>query len=121
MIISNLSGSYVKMGSVLYGIDNSKVAHLHLRDNCINVPIGSIDITPNRETIQYTDKTIETISQCYIKAKKELSDIVIKNISDFDSLVDFYTAVCGNGYKINLDGDIRTVSSDDVELQEIKS
>ena len=121
MTISSLSGIYVKMGSVLYGIDNYKVAHLHSRDNCINVPIGSIDITPNRETIQYTDKTIETINQCCIKAKEELSNIVIKNISDFDSLIDFYTAVCGNGYKINLDGDIRFVNSNDVELREIKS
>lgn len=121
MMVSDLSDSYVKMGSVIYKIDNSKVAHFHFRDNCINVPIGSVDITPNRETVQYTDKTIETISQCYIKAKKELSDIVIKNISDFDSLIDFYTSICGNGYKIILDGNIRTVSSDDVELQEIKS
>lgn len=121
MMVSDLSGSYVKMGSVIYKIDNSKVVHLYFREDCINVPIGSIDITPNRETVQYTDKTIETINQCYIKAKKELSDIVIKNISDFDSLIDFYNSICGNGYKINLDGDIRTVSSDDVELQEIKS
>lgn len=121
MMTSYLSNNYVKMGSVIYKIDKLKVAHLNSSDSCINVPIGSIDITPNRETIQYTDKTIETINQCYIKAKKEMSDIVIKNISDFYSLVDFYTAVCDNGYKINLDGDVKIVSSDDVELQEIKS
>ena len=80
MMTSHLAGNYIKMGSVLYKVDYSKVAHLCTACSCINVPMGSIDITPNRETIQYTDKTIETINQCYIKAKKEMSDIVIKNI-----------------------------------------
>lgn len=121
MMVSDLSGNYIKMGSVLYKVDNSKIVHLRSGYACINVPIGSIDITPNRETVQYTEKTIDTIKQCYIKAKKELSDMVTKNISDFDSLVDFYNSVCSNGYKINLDGSIRTVASADVELQEIKS
>lgn len=121
MMVSDLSGNYVKMGSVLYRIDKLKVAHLNSSNSCINVPMGSIDITPNRETIQYTDKTIKTINQCCIKAKEELSNIVIKNILDFNSLIDFYTAVCGNQYKINLDGDIRFISHNDVELREVKS
>lgn len=123
MMPTALSGNYVKMGSVLYKIDKQKVSYLKTGNSCINVPIGSIDITPNRETIQYTDKTIETINKYYDKAKEELSDIVIKNLSDFDSLVNFYTAVCGNSYKIILDGNIKFINFNDVVIkgEEVKS
>lgn len=65
------SGYYVKMGNVLYKTTGGVIQGLN-NDIFIDVPMGSIDITPNRENIQETQRTIEVIKKKVVEANKEL-------------------------------------------------
>lgn len=67
----------VVMGNIAY--ENIKVDGAKL--NCeLTVPIGSIDITANREDVQYTEKTKKTLSKLYNKYSKIFFDNIIKDV-----------------------------------------
>lgn len=68
---------FVRMGNVLYNIDSNKFSGFFASSYIVpNVPVGSIDITPNRENVQYTDKTINAINNAIFSGKMELSNYV---------------------------------------------
>jgi hypothetical protein len=70
------------MGNIPYKLDSEKMGtqgeHLDII-NCaqliINFPMGSLDIAANRESLEYTTRTITNIS---IEAKRVLNDIAIE-------------------------------------------
>lgn len=69
---------FVKMGLVHYPIDSTKLnlTQPYLRngyDLYIDIPIGSIEITPSRESVSYSDATIKFINEIVNKALFEIS------------------------------------------------
>ncbi len=70
-----LQGSnFFKVGNVIYDCDK---AWLGTHDGLvIDLPIGSVDITPNREALQFTDFTNNNIKARIAAVKQELQDIV---------------------------------------------
>lgn len=76
-IVDN-SSSYVIMGNIAYPIDIyhfpyeiRKVLGLNLH---FTLPIGEIDITPSRENLEYTDKTISAISKRVEEIVEDVKD-----------------------------------------------
>lgn len=75
-------GSYVRMGLVHYPIDSRIIdSPLTSVGIVINLPIGSVDIAPSRESLSYSDKTKAAINAKLAEIKKALAD-------DCQSLVD---------------------------------
>lgn len=72
---SLLQGSnFFKVGNVIYDCERY---WLKTYDGLIiDLPIGSVDITPNRETLQFTDFTNNNIKARIAAVKQELQDIV---------------------------------------------
>lgn len=89
-------GRYLRVGNILY--DNLDLWNdLHTESGIIiNIPIGEVDITPNREELQFTDRTKNTISHYVDDFKKELQEIV-SNIQSTDfTLKQFYGYAVSN-------------------------
>lgn len=62
----------------------------------IKFDVGEISITPNRESIIYTNDTVAKINKRISDAKKELNGMVAKKCSrDYDNLYELYVAVKG--------------------------
>lgn len=93
--------SYVRLGVVLYPIDrqlvntNADVAIQNFIDNAafiLNLPIGSVEITPSREQLSYDKKTIATLTaairdiQSSLEAKIEAD---LKAQPDLESAYNF--------------------------------
>ena len=98
---------YAKVGNVLYNIDKTVIQHKLFDSYCnfiaIECPIGSVNVTPNREQLQYTDKTIKKLKEVLDKAAEEMSGIAEKHaLQDFKSInaaYNFYAA--SNRFKIS--------------------
>lgn len=77
---SLLQGSnFFKVGNVIYDYEKD---WLRTHDGLIiDLPIGSVDITPNRETLQFTDFTNNNIKTRIVAVKQELQDIVNSRIN----------------------------------------
>ncbi len=73
-IIPNTYHNYLIMGNVTYSLQNHKFPN----GTCIQAPIGSVSITPGRESLTYDDKTNAFL-------KKALDDMY----SDLDSKFQF--------------------------------
>lgn len=85
---SLLQGSnFFKVGNVIYDCEKD---WLRTHDGLIiDLPIGSVDITPNRETLQFTDFTNNNIKTRIIAVKQELQDIVDSRINGNMTLSEF--------------------------------
>ena len=99
--------NYFKIGQVLYPIDKekleeAKVDTFETKGLLINLPIGKVDITPNRENLQYTNATLEIIKEKIAETKKELQEIFIKTINKDYSLHQLYNILCENSHYINI-------------------
>ena len=99
--------NYFKIGQVLYPIDKekleeAKVDTLETKGLLINLPIGKVDITPNRENLQYTNATLEIIKEKIAETEKELQEIFIKTINKDYSLYQLYSILCDHSYYINI-------------------
>lgn len=107
--------SYVKVGNVLY---EETERRLETRGIAIELPIGSVDITPNREALQYTDFTNTTIEKQVALAKQELQDLVNSKVAGDMTLAQFcLNFVLGSSFDIVDDDSFKLeVSKDDVEL-----
>lgn len=93
-----LSKSYYRVGNVLYPVDEGTWAGLY--GLCLNLEIGSVDITPNREALQFTPRTKDAISKAITVAKKSIADAITFN-GDNMSLAAF-ARTFSNSYRINL-------------------
>ena len=108
--------NYFKVGNVLYDMKTS--VDLATTDGLIiSLPIGSVDITPNREALQYTDYTNRTISQKVAETKKELQDMVNTHIKGDISMSKFFEQFCdGSEYTIEADKENFNIDKEDVEI-----
>lgn len=77
---SLIQGSnFFKVGNIIYDCDDS---WLNTYDSLIiDLPIGSVDITPNREALQFTDFTNNNIKARIAVVKQELQDIINSRIN----------------------------------------
>ena len=107
--------NYFKVGNVLY--DMKCTVDLKTTNGLIiNLPIGSVDITPNREALQYTDYTNRTINQKVAETKKELQNMVNTHIKGDISMSEFFTQFCNGGkYIIKVGEEIFEIDKEDIE------
>lgn len=94
---------YIKMGSVLYGVNILDVvpSMCFATRVIMNVPMGSIDITPSRESVQLTEKSKNTIINYNQRIKKELSSLISDDVKNIKTFKTFYDRYIGK-YEINL-------------------
>lgn len=103
------SKTYYKLllGNVLYPLDCSSVnlpeedyKFIRKIDNTgivIKFNIGEIEVTPNRESVIYSEKTINLIKERIAEAKKEIYSYIIKyNTKDYDDLLSLDRSVSGS-------------------------
>lgn len=94
---------YIKMGSIVYEANILDIvpAKCFATPVIMNVPMGSIDITPSRESIQLTEKTKNTIIQYNQKIKDELSELINNDVKNIKTFSTFYIKYIED-YRINL-------------------
>lgn len=85
---------YFSLGKVLY-TDNERLisSKFNTRGLIIDLPIGSVDIIPNREALQFNDRTKKVINERLDLVKDELQEIVNSAISEDFTLKDFYLKI----------------------------
>lgn len=115
-LLSN-SDNYFRVGNVLYS-EKGNLTELATKNGLvIDLPIGSVDITPNREALQYTDYTNRTIKSRVLEVKKEL-EVLVNSVFHGDiTMSDFYKQFCdGSYYKITVSGEEFSIDKEDVEI-----
>lgn len=78
IIKKEYSQCYAKMGNMIYPYDYTSVGNDHrfvTNGIILNVPMGSVDITPNRESLQLTQRTKDTLNTALLKARTELETL----------------------------------------------
>lgn len=112
---------FVRMGNVLYNIDSSKFSGFFASSYIVpNVPVGSIDITPNRENVQYTDKTINTINNAVFSGKMELSNYVNNVIAQEVTTIHrlYSDIVCGGQLQVKIGENYYDIYKSDINIKE---
>ena len=113
---SLLQGSnFFKVGNVIYDCDKD---WLNTQDSLIiDLPIGSVDITPNREALQFTDFTNNNIKARIAAVKQELQDIVNSHINGNMTLSKFCSSfVFPSSYVIVEKDEQISIDRDDVQV-----
>lgn len=108
-------GRYYRVGNVLYSGGSTL---LHTEDGCIiNMPIGSVDITPNREALQFTDFTNKAIETRVKEVQQEFTDIINSHIQQDHTLPQFCKEfIFDSYYNIEEQGEPLCISHDDVNV-----
>ena len=112
--------NYFKVGRVIYNIESDKISINSRTGLIIDLPIGSVDITPNREALQYTDYTNKEIDLRAQKVKEELQTLIESKLQNDITLIKFCNDFVYNTtylYTV-LDSPVRflSISPDDVDL-----
>ena len=111
--------NYYKVGRVIYEWDFSLAGNFHTTSGLIiDLPIGSVDITPNREALQYTDYTKKTILTKLPEVQTELSNLINTFVKKSLTLREFYNNfVDDSSYILPIDDKNRlSISEDDVTI-----
>jgi len=86
----NTSKSFIIMGGVSYPVDliqlNKKAREVLQLPIHLRVNIGDVDITANREAVEYTEDTINTLNGYFEKIHKDVQNLVLNDIQNADSL-----------------------------------
>lgn len=103
---------YFSLGKVLY-TDNERLisSKFQTKGLIIDLPIGSVDIIPNREALQFNDRTKKVIDTTLDLVKDELQEIVNSTILKNFILKDFYLDIV-DAYWFKIDTDLRINYSD---------
>lgn len=98
---------YFSLGKVLY-TDNERLISSKFQTEglIIDLPIGMVDIIPNREALQFNDRTKKVINEKLDLVKEELQEIVNSTISEDFTLMDFYLKIVDT-YCCRIDNDLR--------------
>lgn len=114
------SSAFVLLGNILYPLDTQYIpSEIGEREDiksiwCKCIPrfeIGDLDITPNREQLLYSDKTIKALNDKFIAAANELRKICNQiSQKSFTNIFEYHAAVAESTVVINLPND------DDVKL-----
>ena len=92
------NGIYAKVGKVLYKTqDTGHSIFSGYNFIAVECPIGSINVTPNREQLQYTDKTNRKLKEVFDKSFEEMNqiakDLASKNFDSIQSAWGFYAGM----------------------------
>jgi len=96
---------YFSLGKVLY-TDNDRLipSKFQTRGLIVDLPIGMVDIVPNREALQFNDRTKKVVDATLDIVKDELQEIVNTALSNDFTLREFYLKLVGDSYcKIDTD------------------
>ena len=112
------SDRYIKVGKILY--NNDDWGDFHTSNGIIvDVPIGEVDITPNREELQFTERTKNAISKHIEETKKELQEIVSAiNKEDF-SMKSFYKYATESYIECTVQNIQLSINRDDVKVNSL--
>jgi hypothetical protein len=107
--------NFFKVGNVIYDYDKY---WLNTRDGLIiDLPMGSVDITPNREALQFTDFTNNNIKARIADVKQELQDIVNSHINGNMTLSKFCdNFVFPSSYVVTEKDEQISIDKDDVQV-----
>ena len=73
-------------------LSESDIASI-LRNINVVFPIGSLDITPNREALLYSERTIKTLREAYTKVFDYLRDEYVKQAENNTNIIEYYNQV----------------------------
>ena len=108
---------YVKMGSVVYPIDSKEFPMCPDGDYVtLQVPMGSIDITPNRENIQYTDRTKKVINEAIHQARKDLGLLIENSFNTVFSIKQLYEFAASTSLNIEVEGSTYSIELKDCDF-----
>lgn len=106
--------NYYRVGNVIYDIGSHNPLSLD-SGIIIDLPLGEIDITPNRENLQFTPLTLNTIEKSVEKVKEEFTSMVQNIVTGDTTLSALYINLCDKSYFFVKDSDIEIrISKDDV-------
>lgn len=113
--------NYFRVGNVLY--DNNEPGLCTVDGIIVNLPIGTVDITPNREELQYTDYTRTEIASRFLSVKEEFQEIINSLIAGNMTLREYADAVVlNNCFRVresgDHDNDFLSINMSDVSLDE---
>ena len=95
--------TYYRVGNILYEAD-SEHTYISTKGLIINIPIGTVDITPSRENLQYTEFTNKTLMEKSKEVKAVLQDMATKAFDKDMTLEYFFTnVVFGDSFTIPTD------------------
>lgn len=94
---------YYRVGNILYEAD-SEHTYISTKGLIINIPIGTVDITPSRENLQYTEFTNKTLMEKSKEVMTVLQDMATKAFDKDMTLECFFTNV--------VLGDLLTIPTD---------
>lgn len=110
---------YIRVGNIMY--DNSMWGDLMTGNGIIiNIPIGEVDITPNREELQYTDRTKEAIRRYISKFKQEAQEIFNETQSKDFTLGQFYHLVSSDYMELKYKGCNVIINKKDISVDNSK-
>jgi hypothetical protein len=80
------------MGGVAYPMDSSyyfksKFGSIRNHQIAIEVPIGSLDITPSRESLEITPKTTKTVNEELVRVYDEISKNLVVEVDSIDQSI----------------------------------
>lgn len=106
---------YFSLGNVLY-TDNERLISSEFQTHglIVDLPIGMVDIIPNREALQFNDRTKKVINEKLDLVKDELQETVNSIISEDFTLRDFYLKIVDTSC-CRVDNDLN-ISYSDVSL-----
>lgn len=86
------SGYYLLIDGIPYQLDNYLTKLPHLSSQCLFLTFrtGTLSITPNRETVQYNDKTIKLIIEKNAKIIVEAKKIIQKEIDKSKTYIEAF-------------------------------
>ena len=94
------SNTFFKVGNVLYPSRKSKLATNGI---IIELPMGQVDITPNREELQYSQFTNDTIDKACLSIQEMLKDLVQEKVK-IASLHDYYEFTQSYNFRVTIGG-----------------
>ena len=92
-------------------VENCGDLPFNTRGVIVNLDIGSVDVTPNREALQLSNRTKDVLNKKVTKIKDYWSTCISKKISNIQ-LLPFYTYVTTSTFEL---GKLK-VSKDDIQL-----
>lgn len=109
---------YIKVGKILY--NNDDWGNFNTSNGIIvDVPIGEVDITPNREELQFTERTKNAISKHIEETRKELQEIISAiNKEDF-SMKSFYRFATESYIECTVQNIQLLIDRDDVKVNSL--
>lgn len=98
--INNYRDYQVLYGDVLYPVSFRNLSLpfycLPYKDLYLKFNIGELDITPSRESLQMTTKTITAIKNKFAAYEKEVSDKIAVTVNGFDSITKLLNCITPN-------------------------